>query len=385
MNLSRAGLRETFIFVVFAGLALINSSRAVLPTRADSQGLVTGNREAAYRANNLGVAQLEQYKAKEAAEKFTHALEIVPDLLIARINLGIALYYLPDIDAAKHEADRAAVLDPRAPQPHYILGLIARAQNRFTDATNEFEKVLKIDPDDVGTNINLGQIFVQQKKQTEAIAAFRKAIAAEPYNQTALYNLGILLTRMGAKEEGQRLIQKFQQFRESGAGTTLGNNYLESGHYAEALVSTGAEPELVDRKTPEVVFIDATETILPKDTSGTGRKGHGSFESALREMNARAQAIVLFDLDGDGALDVFDSSGSQRLLRNNAGRFTDVTAGSGLLIAGSKYCFAAVAGDYDNDGRPDLFVARFAEKSFVLYHNDGGGHFSDRTKQAGIK
>jgi len=62
-----------------------------------------------------------------------------------------------------------------------------------------------------------------------------------------------------------------------------------------------------------------------------------------------------------------DASGSQRLLRNDDGKFTDVTAGSGLSTTGSQYCFAAVAGDYDNDGRPDVFVARFAEKRFVLY------------------
>jgi Flp pilus assembly protein TadD len=344
-------------------------------------------REAAYRANNIGAALLEQYKAKEAVESFTRALELKPDLLVARINLSIALYYLPDADGAKREAEKALTQDSNAPQPHYILGLIARAQSRFDEAIGEFQKVLQIDPDDVGANINVGQIFAQQKKYPEASAAFRKAIDAEPYNETGLYNLGILLTRTGHREEGQRPLQKFQQLKASGAGTTLGTNYLEGGHYAEAVVSTGAEVELVDRNTPNVVFIDATESLLPIDSRPpvTSRKPSAGFESAMLETNARAQAIVLFDFDGDGDLDIFDASGSQRLLRNDGGKFTDVTAGSGLSIAGSHYCFAAVAGDYDNDGRPDLFVARFAEKRFVLYHNDGNGHFSDRTKDSGIE
>src|SRR6266700_1579408 len=84
----------------------------------------------------------------------------------------------------------------------------------------------------------------------------------------------------------------------------------------------------------------------------------------MSETNARAQAIVLFDYDGDGDLDIFDASFSQRLLRNDGGKFTDVTAGSGLPITGSQYCFAAVAG---------------------LYHNDGNGHFSDVTNNSGIR
>src|SRR5438034_689084 len=147
----------------------------------------------------------------------------------------------------KREATKALAQDPNAPHLHYLLGLIARGQNRFEEAIPEFQKVLKLDPDDVGSNINVGQIFAQQKNYAEAISAFRRAIAVEPYNETALYNLGILLTRTGNKAEGQRVLQKFQEFKQSGAGTTIGTNYLEGGHYAEAVGSTGIEPELVDR------------------------------------------------------------------------------------------------------------------------------------------
>src|SRR5258708_13936802 len=261
---------------------------------------------------------VEREKAKEAVGLFVDAREIKPDLVIARINLSIARYYLPDTDGAKLEAEKALARDSNAPQPHYILGLIARAQNRFDEAIAEFQRVLKIDPDDVGANINVGQILAQRKKSTEAIAAFRKATSAEPYNETALYNLGLLLTRTGHREEGQGLLQKFQQLKASGAGTTLGTNYLEGGHYAEAVVSRGIEPELVGRDAPEVRFVDATGILLPADSrpSTSTRKPRQGFESAMLETNARAQAIVLFDFDGDGDLDIFDAPVSQRLLRN---------------------------------------------------------------------
>jgi tetratricopeptide (TPR) repeat protein len=368
--------------LIFGDSTLIRHSSA----DASAEQSAFDKREAAYRANNLGVAFLEQYKAKEAVASFTQALEIKPDLLIARINLGIALYYLPDIGRAQRETEKALAQNQNAPQPHYLLGLIARGQNRFDDAITEFEQVLKIDAADVGSNINVGQILVQEKKYEEAIGAFRRALEAEPYNETALYNLGLLLTRTGKRGEGQRLLQKFQQLKQSGAGTTLGTNYLEGGHYAEAVVSTGAETELVDRRIPEVSFVDATD-VLPSDERPLASKTRPrrGFLSSMMESNARGQSIVLFDYDGDGDLDIFDASGSQRLLRNDNGKFTDVTAGSGLSITGSQFCFAAVAGDYDNDGRSDLFVARFADKYFILYHNDGNGHFSDRTKAAEIE
>jgi Tfp pilus assembly protein PilF len=103
--------------------------------------------------------------------KASECPETKPDLLIARINLAIAFYYLPDQEAAKRGAEKALTQDPKAPQPHYLLGLIARAQNRLDDAVSEFQQVLKTDASDAGTNVNLGQLFLQEKKYPEAIAA----------------------------------------------------------------------------------------------------------------------------------------------------------------------------------------------------------------------
>src|SRR5688500_19140699 len=56
-----------------------------------------------YRANNIGVALLEQYKHKEAADAFRRALQLDPALAIARINLGIALFNVPELPAAQRE------------------------------------------------------------------------------------------------------------------------------------------------------------------------------------------------------------------------------------------------------------------------------------------
>ena len=49
--------------------------------------------ESAYRANNRGVALLEQFNYDGAASAFQEALKIAPDLGIARVNLAIAEFY----------------------------------------------------------------------------------------------------------------------------------------------------------------------------------------------------------------------------------------------------------------------------------------------------
>src|SRR5215831_280083 len=352
-----------------------------------SEQAIADKREAAYRANNVGVALLEQYKPKDAAESFQRALVIDPDLALAQINLGIALYYVPDPDGAKRAAEKALTQTPNAPQAHYILGLIARADNRYDEALAEFQKVLAVDDQDVATNVNVGQIFVQQKKYDQAIPAFRKALSAEPYNEAALYNLGILLTRTGAKEEGQRVLQKFQQLRQRGAGTKLGTAYLEQGRYAEAIVSTGAESDLVNRATPDLKFVDATSQMFGQPNrrtpAATGDKQTGDTSKNFLAAGFQTGA-TLFDFDNDGYLDLLELNARElRLWRNDKGKFVDVTDQSGALKDSSDLTpVLAVAGDYDNDGLPDLLVVRNGGLS--LYHNEGNGKFSDRSKQAGI-
>ena len=348
-------------------------------TQTDAQKAAS-MREDAYRANNLGVALLEQYKYKEGAEAFTRALQLDPKLQLARINLSIALYNVPDLVGARREAEKAIASNQEAPQPHYILGLIAKSQNRVEDAIASFQRVLKIDPRDTGANVNLGQLYAQQRKYTEAVAAFRAAIAVEPYNMTALYNLGLALTRNNERAEGQQMIARFQQLRQSGAGTTIGQNYLEQGRYSEALASTGTEPDLVDKRTPEVKFTDATESmLLAKEGAGDAPKSIAPHLSPSIENSA-----TLFDYDNDGRLDLLSiNTGSTYLYHNEGGKFADVTGKSGALnLKSAARNVCAVAGDYDNDGKADLFIVR--DSSLALYRNDGDGKFTDVTAAAGI-
>lgn len=389
-------MKPRFLFLLSAIVVAAGFLAGYAHPSSDQNANATpqSSREDAYRANNIGVALLEQFNYKEAAAEFRRALKSEPSLALARVNLGIALYNLPDADGALLELKAAADVLPASPQVHYMLGLIARSQNRTVEGIAEFQRVLQIDPRDPGANINLGQLFMQQRKYPEAIAAFRVALASEPYNVTATYNLAMALTRSGDRQEGQAMMQTFQLLRTKGYATTIGQNYLEQGRYAEAIASTGTEPGLVDTATPDVVFTDATSSTLPK-TPGTGPtlisqepdwgslKAKGLTEDQKRQIVAASSGVVPFDFDGDGDLDLLEVGvQSIRLYRNDGGKFVEVTEQSGLKRSTAPVPVTAVAGDYDNDGRPDIFLLGYGR--LALYHNDGNGKFSDVTTASAI-
>jgi len=153
-------------------------------------------------------------------------------------------------------------------------------------------------------------VYLQTRDFEKAVDRFRVAAAAEPYNVSAAYNLFTALSRAGRGEEGEAAKQRFLQLRDSAYKSALGSNYLEQGRYAEALASTGAEA--VDEQTADVAFtrkdvVAGAASTLPRS------------------------ALVLADVDADGALDVVESGlPSLRVLRNEPGRFVDVTGKSGL-------------------------------------------------------
>jgi len=106
--------------------------------------------------------------------------------------------------------------------------------------------------------------------------------------------------------------------------------------------------------------------------------------------NSQAYDATLGDHDGDGDVDVFVGGHGMpaALFRNDGGgRFSDVIASSGIEPSGDKH--GAGWGDYDADGRLDLYVPVGAgrgkeTKKNRLYHNEGDGKFTEVGEELGV-
>jgi hypothetical protein len=144
------------------------------------------------------------------------------------------------------------------------------------------------------------------------------------------------------------------------------------------------------------------------------QKADGTFEDVTEQAGLQGtgygMGVAVGDYDNDGFEDLFVTGyGGNYLYHNNGnGTFTDVTNKAG--VAGGGWSTSAAWVDLDGDGRLDLVVVRYLQWDFtdiwcgekkqgyrsfchpdefqaitpLVYHNDGNGHFTDTTKQAGF-
>lgn len=135
-----------------------------------------------------------------------------------------------------------------------------------------------------------------------------------------------------------------------------------------------------------VRFTDVTDKAGIHFVHNSGRAGKKWLPETM------GSGCAFFDADGDGWLDVLLVNGKDwtprgrrttaALYRNNHdGTFTDITRASGLDI--EIYGLGVAIGDYDNDGRDDVYITALGGDH--LFHNEGAGHFRDVTRESGIQ
>ena len=178
----------------------------------------------------------------------------------------------------------------------------------------------------------------------------------------------------------------------------------------------------------DLLFVNTGESAFyhpakPPKTALYHNNGDGTFTDVTERAGLRpnffGMGTAIGDYDGDGFDDIFLTGyGKCYLYHNNGnGTFRDATHESGIDPPG--WSTSAVWFDYNNDGKLDLFVAQFVDYSSLkscgsttsyggkiegapetqifyciprifdpmpshLYRNDGGGRFTDVSREIGL-
>jgi hypothetical protein len=175
---------------------------------------------------------------------------------------------------------------------------------------------------------------------------------------------------------------------------------------------------------PDLYFVDSLTVDTANDPKAARSAlyhnlGRGRFEDVTDKAGIGhpgwGMGVCTADVDGDGWEDVYVTAlnGNHLYMNNRNGTFTDATDRAGLRVGG--WSAGCGFGDYDHDGRLDLFVSRYVKidlahlpefgrdktceyrgvpvqcgprglpgETDFLFHNDGGGRFSDVSQKAGV-
>jgi Tfp pilus assembly protein PilF len=344
----------------------------LLPLCAESSSGAPGPAaaQAASRANNVGVAYMNQQFTEKALAKFEEARRADASAVIPLVNEGVAYLYLRKLPEAEETLQKATVLDPASVRAWYSLGVAAFGGGDQDAALTDFQHAAALDAHDADTHYYIGSILSSQKKFDQAIAEFNLALDVNPLHASAQFGLARALQREGKTDEARQHIKRFQEITDSKIGMLLSASYGEQGRYA-TVQDMLASPKHAGAMIPVTFVAGASGPAIESVQTGT--------------KHAFGGGVCVLDLQGKGSpgmIAVAHGSGLEAYDVAANGALEPLAADATGLRAEGDGVSCAV-GDFDNDGMPDVALA--LTDRVLLFRNLGHGKFVDVTEKVGLK
>jgi tetratricopeptide (TPR) repeat protein len=161
----------------------------------------------AFRQMEKAQEALDSGDLVAGVKRLEKAIEIHPNFIEARNNLGVQYARLGRWKDAAVEFEQAAELDPAAALPHLNLALALQQLGEAEGAVANAEEAARLAPHDSGTHFNLGSILAQQgKRLSDAVRHLSRAEAAYP---TAKIIKAEALLQQGKAADAQAALRGF--------------------------------------------------------------------------------------------------------------------------------------------------------------------------------
>ena len=386
-------------------------------SKENSQELMT--------VRTLGLAYLEEFKLEEAEKEFLKFIDLAPDEKFGYANLGLTYLRLGKYPEAEKHLLHAIEIDSTDADIRLIMATVYKMSDKPEQAIDVLKKSLEFAPDHVKTLYELTEMYsakTDQESMDQSRNYLELLISRAPGNLVPRLNLTDILIRTNefdkAVEQLEIIKQQFPEFPKEAIDHynnaisalrkkdrekailqfTVFHNYIK--------VTPPYQAGMVDLKGPGgsligfplITFDRGALSTLPADESilDVLKFTEVSASAGLNVIDLQANTTINkttgyshieasdYDMDGDidiyaGCFDCFILY-KHFLFSNNSGRFTEISRASGLTHSGKET--AAVFGDYDNDGYPDLYIIR--DEGDILYRNNTKGGFEDVTRKAAI-
>ncbi|MDE2814176.1 MAG: tetratricopeptide repeat protein, partial [Gemmatimonadota bacterium] len=148
---------------------------------------------------DLGRSQAQQGQYAAAVHSFGTAVQLDPNYLRARHNLGAALAALKRYDEAEAVYQQALAQAPEDRGLHLNLAALYRATGRYGQAVEHYRRVLATKAD-AAVFLFLGRVYKKMGATEQARKAFVEALSGDEMRAQAANELGLIEVRQGALE-----------------------------------------------------------------------------------------------------------------------------------------------------------------------------------------
>lgn len=366
------------------------------------------------RAQAGGLALLQQDRLEEARAEFLRLTELAPEQAAGPANLALVELRGGDFELAERHVRDALSREPDDVAVRLILAKVLEAQGRTVESAEERERVLEVDPG------NLRALWALSGGASDAegfrsapdrVARLTRVIEAAPANLPARLELVEAHLGTGAADEAAVQLEEFRALTPvfPQGGEAAFDLALRSARALDAETAAEAARRLHDLMRTTSVYQAGLERLRGPLGEATGFASlafshelrlevpdQAAVLAALRFRDATdfsqlgaldvsggepVEAVGDFDADGDQDLFVWlpsSQGGRGYLLRNDLGRFTDVTPDD---VRSVQEVRAATFSDVDSDGLSDLYLLRAGPNR--LFRQLASGQLQDISEASG--
>lgn len=321
------------------------------------------------------------------------------DALQSHRNLGKAYYEQGEYGLAVEELEKVLSFEGARGRDYFNAGM-AYLQNEQEDrALAAFETARQMEPGLVEVDFGLGVLQKRAQRYPLALQSFTKVAERDPDDPCTWYNIGSVSFSMHHIDEAEVAFRRVLALGHARAQ----NFYVSALFRVASLLARRGDRDEAQKLFSEFEALreDTPSVSLTPTALENGRYGRVEAPSSPEPVPAEAPTVTLSELeevpvtacdrepslalgdyDDDGRTDVFVGSpcGASHLFRNlGDGKLEDITAARGLTS--SRNVTGALFIDSENSGAPALFTSGVAGHRFFRNEN---GSFQDATESAGL-
>jgi len=413
------------IFACLAGMYLLtgctSGSGDKVPVKereqVEADGAEIEKSRAIMSCMTLGLAYLEENDLEKAEAEFNRLILLAPEEASGYANLGIVYMRMGKYARAEEQLKKGVELNPEDPEIRLNLARVYDLTHKEEASREELEKSLEIEPEHVQALYSLAESYQDQSddysmKQwnnylQRIVETTPSNLVARLYLIEALINQNHLDKALMNLEQLEKISPQFPDEATEYFDAAVKN--LQVSNQAEALTSVlifhnflklthQYQKDIQQLKggsasrlgTPVISFSESRPAFLMEGESllDVIQYTDVSSSAGLDTLSSfSCFCLAAADMDRDGDEDIYvagthpeEDKAAFFLLKNNMGRFTDISGESGIRHEGLDA--GAIFADYNNDGFLDLYITK--EKANLLYDNVSEGKFQEVSKQSGV-